>query len=207
VQVSVCRVRRPQVYLYVGKQLIGDDEVDVGIAVEAKPRDPTGRTIPGCELVCNKLLGAVPAEERALTGGKRPLTDGEELLTGLGFAPSFWLPVELANCWRTTIYPKHATPEAIACWQELWEAVTVRACRGVTDPVAKVAKFKERRRILTNDLKLIRQHRPDLLPAAGARSQKHDGRAERNGFTNAGTGAGAAGREVHSSDGEARQVG
>jgi hypothetical protein len=125
-----------------------------------KDRDPTGWLIDGFPLVRNRLSGDNPAE---------PAEPGEQAtLRGLGFHPGFWLPSRLAARWQTTIYPKDATPEAVASWRELWDRTTLLLCGWEAGRADKAAKILESRRMLDNDLALIREHDPALAPGDDA---------------------------------------
>jgi hypothetical protein len=106
-----------------------------------------------------------------------------------GFDPDWWVPATLAPKWRSMWYPLKATQEAVEQWLKLIDKMRVEHL-GPFDSPEVAAEMKADR---DSDLALIREIRPDLLPAPAAGPIAAYKR-ERDAMDHAWTGARAEGK-------------
>ena len=82
-----------------------------------------------------------------------------------GFPPDSWLPIELIRKWRTPVFPKVASREAIQQWQ-----LYLRECLGLAttaagrkDKSSWDTTVRELAEGMAHDLELLRRHVPELF--------------------------------------------
>ncbi|HQR07136.1 MAG TPA: hypothetical protein PLN21_09955 [Gemmatales bacterium] len=80
-------------------------------------------------------------------------------LIKLGFREDFWLPVHIAAKWKTTFYPSQKTQESVDNWKrQVTELSSYFLKTGLTkEDITLQLAFQ-------NDLALIREYAPNLLP-------------------------------------------
>jgi hypothetical protein len=121
------------------------------------PQPANPEVVAGYPLVCNRLLPAGHPIEGA------GYTQDQIGLARRGFRPHWWLPLPLVRRWKTHQYPLHETAESVAEWRRWHENLAKNTL--VAYPGADgIRKEEEHLAWLANDLALLRDYNPALVP-------------------------------------------
>lgn len=93
----------------------------------------------------------------------------EVALVRNGFPSDFWLSWEVAREWRSNLYPKVPTREAVKQWQTRLKQIAARAFVG--DIVGTATRILDD---LAHDLELLRQYDPEIIQQAMRKAEGGD---------------------------------
>jgi hypothetical protein len=79
-------------------------------------------------------------------------------LVRLGFPPDWWMPPEVARCWKTILFPLTPTADSVRQWRDAQQDVA-RYTLGIQGNHKADEYYSD----LDNDLALIRGHSPELM--------------------------------------------
>jgi hypothetical protein len=104
--------------------------------------------------------------KKAREDARREALDFQQAgLVALGFPWDYWLPIELARNWRSSVFPNVASREAVKQWQSY-----LRECVGLATATPRESPCNSHRanarsmsKNMAYDLELLRQYNPQLV--------------------------------------------